>query len=156
MDRRTFIKGTLATAALVAGPFGAPPQGFDPAWVADGDGWRQVSSLLAIKKGDIFVISWPVQCKALADGMIDPADGREGVFAISFSLGGPSRFPPYPWCDRCQDPRVVPPEERVDVGEGRRAICDLCIADPARAERKVATYREFLRLHPPVRIETRT
>jgi len=154
MDRRTFIKGTLATAALTTGAFGAPPQRLHPVWVADGDGWRQVSSLLAVKKGDIFVISWPMPCKALANGMIDPADGREAVLALPSASGGPSCLPPYPWCDRCKDPRVVPPEERADVGEGRRAICDLCIADPARAERKIAAYRESLRFHPLVRIGT--
>lgn len=152
MDRRTFMKSTMAAGVAAVIPGGVLLREPFPAWVADGDGWRQVRSLLDIKKGDIFVISWPMQFKAVDDGMIDPSDGREGVPAINYPLGGPSVYPPYPWCARCGDPRVVPPEERTDVDERHRKVCDLCIADPGRAERKKEAFRRYLELNPPANI----
>ena len=177
MDRRDFMKGAMAAGVTAMMPASAvlkepsndciadPPSGpaigeagpvlnepVKPVWIADGNGWRQVPSLLDVKKGDIFVRNWPIRSKAIADGAIDLADGRDGVLAISFSHGGPSVFPPFPWCARCGDPREVPPEERKDVDEVHRKVCDPCAIDPGRADRKLEAYVRFLKLNPPVRI----
>lgn len=152
MDRRTFIKGTVAAGVLVAVPFAfaveSARKGNEVVWIANGNGWKQVHSLLAVKKGDIFVMTWPLRHEALANGMIDPTDGREGVLAIDCVFGGPLVYPPYPWCKRCLDPRIVPEDETADVANECRKVCDLCIADPDRAERKVKACRRHFKLHP--------
>jgi len=158
MDRRTFISGVAATGILAALPVAGEPA-HDPRsviWIANGDGWRQAHSLLAVKKGDIFCMVWPIRDKALSDGFIDLDDprksfNREYIYADSFWCGSPVSDPPYPWCASCKDPRVVPVTETRDAYPNRQ-VCNLCILDPGRAERKAEEARRYLRLHPPVNL----
>ncbi len=140
MKRRTFIQGAAAAAAASALPIPGTPAGIKPipapVWVADGDGWRLVASFLGIKKGDIYVTQWPIREKSMSDGFIDPKDGRESIWRISFSARGPKCYPPYPWCGKCTAARIVSPTERFDPGEGKRPICKKCISDPGYAARR--------------------
>ncbi len=149
MERRRFIQGALA---LVAVPCITVPLSASvirsPVWVANGNSWRLVASLLDVKKGDIFIMSWPMRDQATSDGYT--IQGTDEAIKVRFGSGqGPKCNPPYPWCNRCGEPRTVSPTEMQDVEDSKRVVCTKCIADSGYAERKLQEYREELRRNPP-------